>query len=287
MESSYCMDNRLKNEKAIIILSFDDGRKDQLRIAQYLQEQGFPAVFNITPGYLDGKCPELTEIPPMTKEDVRWIAEQPEFEIAAHGNMHENLVSDIVQGKENLLNLLKHQNANRDNGQSSVEKALSICVGFASPGSRMTPIFIKRHEQQLRKIGFSYVRTGNVVYSWKCFRSLCRKVGRIVHMPLLYRLAYEESLNDKEENFCFTSVPIMADTTLKEQKAIINVAIRRNQVCVLMFHSILDKGEKGYRELWTWDNKKFNDLMEYLKERQSKEELSVMTVKQYLNLQAK
>ena len=43
-------------EKIRIVLSFDDGRRDNYRVAKELLEANeIPATFNITSGYLEGK----------------------------------------------------------------------------------------------------------------------------------------------------------------------------------------------------------------------------------------
>lgn len=275
--------NKLKRDRAVIILSFDDGREDQFRIAQYLQEHELPAVFNITTGYLRGDCSKLTKISPMSVEDVRWIAGQREFEIAGHGDLHENTVRDLAKGRENLLKLLRHENRYMKKEYKSAEKGVLNHPGFASPGSKMSPAFVRRHEQQIRKLGYSYVRTGSAVRTLRVFRLICRKIGRVVHLPFLFKIAYEESLVDRDEKFCFTSIPIMADTTLRETETIIDLAIHRNKLCVLMFHSVFSEGEIGYNELWTWDQKKFERLVHYLREHQEKGELLVLNNWQYLS----
>ena len=254
---------RSENEKktpARVILSFDDGRKDQAEIAGYLKEQGVPAVFNITTGYIEGRCPHIASVPPMSAEDVRWLAGQPLFEVASHGDMHENTVADIAAGREKVFEMLGTEPAG---------------IGFASPDSKMSPAFVERHEEQLKKLGFSYVRTGSSVRTWRPVRIFLRKFGRVVHWPILYRIAYGESLADASEKFCFTSVPVMADTTLKEVKTIVELAARRGKVCVLMFHSISGGGST---DLWTWDRGRFEELVQYLKDRQAEGELAVTTM---------
>lgn len=276
----------LKCDRAVVVLSFDDGRVDQLRTAMYLQEQRVPAVFNITTGYLEGKCPALTDVPAMRIEDVCQISESPLFEVAAHGDLHDNSVRDIMRGRKKILKLLRSDNEeNRAiDGWVMGGSMQTTFIGYASPDSKMSPEFIRSHEKQLRNMGFSYVRTGSAVRTYRIFRKLCRKAGRILHFPLLYKAAYGETLSEMTENFCFTSVPIMADTTFREVEAIIDLAIRRNKMCVLMFHSVLNKGETGYRDLWTWDWNKFEHLVQYLKARQDRSELSVMTIEQFLGL---
>ncbi len=272
--------------KAVVVLSFDDGRADQLRTAMYLQEQRVPAVFNITTGYLEGKCPALTDVPAMRMEDVRQIIENSLFEVAAHGDLHDNSVRDMMRGKEKLLKLFRSDNGSDRGFNERVVggKNTTAFVGYASPNSKMPPEFIRKHEKRLRRMGFSYVRTGSAVRTYRIFRRLCRKAGRLLHFPILYKFAYRESLPEMTENFCFTSVPIMSDTTLREVEAIIDLAVRRNKVCVLMFHSILNKGEIGDQDLWTWDWNKFEHLVQYLKARQDRSELSVMTIEQFLGL---
>ncbi len=255
----YRAENEAKTA-ARVILSFDDGRKDQAELAGYLKEQGVPAVFNITTGYIEGRCPHIASIPPMSAEDVRWIGGQPLFEVASHGDLHRNTVRDITEGRKKLFQMLRTEPGS---------------IGFASPESGMSPAFAERHREQLKKLGFSYVRTGSSVRTWRPVRIFLRKFGRVVHWPILYRIAYGESLADTSEKFCFTSVPVMADTTLKEVKTIVELAARRGKVCVLMFHSISGDGSA---DLWTWDRGRFEELVQYLKDRQAEGELAVTTM---------
>ena len=255
----YRSENETKTA-ARVILSFDDGRKDQAEIAKYLKEQGVPAVFNITTGYIEGRCPHIASVPPMSAEDVRWIAGLPLFEVASHGDLHRNTVRDINEGRKKLFQMLRTEPGS---------------IGFASPESGMSPEFAERHREQLEKFGFAYVRTGSRVRTMRPVRIFFRKLGRVVHQPVLYRIAYGESLADASEKFCFTSVPVMADTTLKEVKTIVELAARRGKVCVLMFHSISGDGST---DLWTWDRGRFEELVQYLKDRQAEGALAVTTM---------
>ena len=128
-------------EKAILVLSIDDGRADMYRLAKdVLIPRKIPATLNITTGKEFFK-----KFPKIKDEELVEIAKYPWFEIANHSRMHTNEADDIINGQKDLCDLLGYD----------YEKSM----GFASPGSEMSMEYIRTNADELKKLGIEYVRT--------------------------------------------------------------------------------------------------------------------------------
>lgn len=83
-------------KKAIVSLSFDDGRKDNYKIFQdILQKYELSATINIATGYIEGKVNAALQ-PAMSIEQIIELSTNELFEIACHGDLHSNDLEDIV-----------------------------------------------------------------------------------------------------------------------------------------------------------------------------------------------
>lgn len=258
--------------KAVVSLSFDDGRGDNWDAFQtILLPMSIPATINITTGYVDGSCPKSlapTDKPALTIEDVRQLAERPLIEIAMHGDCHLNTQEDIAAGRKKLITWLglpeKH------------------CLGFASPGSGLHVDEFVNSDGQLFTEQTSYMRTSLRIKKHRRIRVLCRKIGRILHIPFLYQIAYADTLMDACEDRVVYSIPIMKDTTYEQVKRVVDLAISRRCALTLMFHSILEETEG--EDNWSWNRSRFLSLCEYLKEKEQTEELELLTTRQMLTM---
>lgn len=259
-------------KKAAISFSFDDGRGDNLAVFQgMLIPRGIPATINITTGYIDGSCPENSR--PSTKralsmEDVRLLAENSMVEIALHGDQHQNTESDIARGREKLIEWL-------DLPDSHV-------FGFASPGSGLPVTRFTESESDLFTRKVSYLRTSLRISSFRRVRVLSRKAGRVLHIPLLYRIAYADTLMDSCEDRVIYSVPVMKDTTFGQVKAIVDLAVRRGCALILMFHSIMP--DTAQEDNWSWNTEKFEKLCDYVSALEREDKLKLCTTEQIVNL---
>lgn len=251
--------------KAIVSLSFDDGRDDNLTVFQnILAPMSIPATINITTGYVDGSCPAA--LSPSSKiaisvNDVQRLAASPLVEIALHGDQHLNTEEDIATGREKLIEWL--------------ELPENRVFGFASPGSGLPTEAFTRSESQLFTEQISYLRTSLRIKKYRWIRILSRKVGRIFHIPFLYRIAYADTLMDACEDRVIYSIPVMKDTTYHQVKTIVDLAIRRRCAVTLMFHSILENTDG--EDNWSWKRQDFLKLCEYLKEKTCDGSLEVLT----------
>ena len=97
-------------------------------------------------------------------------------------------------------------------------------------------------------------------------------------MPLLYRIAYADTIMYYRDGKIIYSVPIMRDATLGQVKSIINLCIKNKGSLTLMFHSILSetKGEDN----WTWSRSKFEQLCAWLRRKEEEGLVEVLTSSQ-------
>lgn len=253
---------------AIVTISLDDGRRDSFDYARTLLKQyEIPATINIVTQYVrDGKLDDTLPEPPMSVGQVRILAEDPLFEVAAHGHAHRNDWEDIALGRSELLEWLG--------------KAEETRLGFASPGSGMTGEFIRENQSRLRECGFHYVRTGLSIQSRCGLRLLARKAARIIHSRHLYATAYADTLQSDMRDMTVYAVPVLRDTRLQQLLYLVDRAIERQQCCTLLFHSIVPRGERVVCPVWSWEAERFEALLRALDAKRRAGSLRLMTTMQ-------
>lgn len=258
-------------DKPIVCFSFDDGRLDNYTIAYpILKKYGLSATFNITTGYIEGKLEEgkLTHAKPMTVEMTRNLYQDKNIEIACHGYWHLNTFDDIIEGERRLcadLNISQLYSGGP--------------IGFASPGSSLDLCYYSIIKKNLKKHNIVYVRLSQRYLSMKLIKVLLRKLARLCHLPLFFRLSYQDSLLDRIEDDIIYSVPIMASTTVSEIKELINYAIKEKKSCVLMWHSIVP--DEDIVDNFDFSKEKFERLCHWLK---YKQELGTLFVAKTIDL---
>ena len=258
---------------ASVSLSFDDGRGDNTEILdKLLLPMGIPATLNITTGYVDGSCPREslgTWKTPMTIKDIRRLSADPRIEIAMHGDFHQNSEKDILNGRKKLLAWL-----------GLPQDAL---LGFASPGSGLSPARFRSVKSAKLRSSMIYCRSSLRLNSLVPLRIICRKAGHILHMPILYEVAYHDTVMTEADGQLVYSVPVMRDATVKEVMAIVRSAVRRRGALVLMLHSICESTE--HEDNWSWRRDKLVRLCESLSELELQGKLHLCpTVVQYEQL---
>ena len=241
-----------------ILLSFDDGRKDNYMMAkQILEPLSIPATFNITAGYIQKKIkkedmPSMHE--PMDIEDLKDLANNELFEIAGHGYKHNNDIENLIEGVKVLRNILPEKYKSK--------------MGIVSPSSRFDVNIIEGCIDKFKKNNIVYLRTGkrsNKLLVITLAKRVIRKINKYLHIPLIYSWIYNESFIKKEDNFIVYSIGIYKYNKLKEVKKIIQNAIKRDKSYIFTFHSILKPGEDFYEDLYTWDYNDFYELCIFLK----------------------
>ncbi len=252
----------MKNTKSRIVLSFDDGRKDNYELAvPVLQKYGLTATFNIATAYVDGEISiedSPCHNPSMSVDNVKDLNNWG-FEIACHGDCHKNDFDDIERGLKKLISWLEWKDDHKP--------------GFASPNSNLCVKSIKDEENKYESM-FSYVRVSS--YGKEAFgERVIRKLSHLSHSDYLYCKAYNNHIGGIQDGFIATSVPIVNNATTSQVKSLINMAMRSNQDCILMLHSIVKKGNPFCDDMWRWDCEKFDCLCNWLKNEQDKGALIV------------
>jgi len=249
-----------------VILSFDDGRKDNYRVAkEVLLPMGIPATFNITTGYILNDIDDKDKPgphKPMSLNELKELSEYALFEIAGHGYRHDNEVDNLVQGVKRLRELLPDKEI----------------VGIASPRSQFELSKLKDAEQIFKKNNICYLRISNDYSKMSKWKIVVRRINRIFHIPAIYRWVNQDSLVD-DCDFLLHSVPVIRDNRLKEITKLIDVMAekykKQDKSCVLMFHSILKPGEEYYEDLFSWDYDIFYQLCRYLLSKSREDMISI------------
>lgn len=250
-----------------IALSFDDGRKDNYRVAkEILEPLNIPASFNITTGYIQRTIEEKDKPSahePMTMEEVKDLKEKDLFEIAGHGYTHDNEQKNLIKGVNELRNILNFN-----------EKK----IGIASPHSEFDLSGIEKFKTECKKNNINYLRISHRFKKNFLIRKIIRKINRKLNIPFLYYYVYKDTDVKKTDEFLLYSVPIIKDNKINEVKYLIEKAIESDKSYILMLHSILKPGEIYYDDLFTWDYNDFKELCEFLKELENNNKIKITKV---------
>lgn len=235
-----------------IALSFDDGRKDNLRVVhEILTPLQIPATINITTEYVECFGCEDTPCsnPPMTKNEVIKLARLPIIEIAGHGKRHHNELENLLEGVKELRQWCNMKK-----------------IGIASPCSKLSFEEISQFKKCFLENEIGYIRLGDRINHFTLIKKCIRKINQYLHSPSVFGWIYKDTLLGKEDIFVLFSVPVLKRTSLNEVKYLVEKAVDKDQPLILMFHSILKQKEDFYDDTWTWDYDDFYKLCRYLKE---------------------
>ena len=259
-------------QQALIGLSFDDARADTFLYGYpILKKYKLPATFNITTGFIKGECRDFVNdwVKPMTIGMVKELYADPAVEIAGHGYKHQNDINDIKQGIDELCKILGTDNLCKDTN------------GFASPGSGLTPEVFQQMRHASNAHPISYARMSLRNQSNIMLKTLARKISRIIPTPFFYRYAYQDTLMDAAPIGVLYSIPVLSSVTVNQLKAILYEAIKTKKTCILMFHSIVEKGNA--QDNWEYEVNKFDALCHFLKDKQDEGLLRVETTMEIVN----
>ena len=199
----------------------------------------------------------------MSVEMLKNLLSDSDMEIAGHGYYHQNSKEDIIKGVESLCELLE---------TDSLYKGAN---GFASPYAGLSKKELNKIWKDLQSSHITYVRLSLRYKTYKLCKILARKLSRIIKCPFLYSWAYKDTLMDKVSEGLLYSIPVLATVTFEQLKAVIKKAIKEKNACILMFHSIVEKG--NISDNWDYEIDKFESLCAYLADCQGKGLLEVAT----------
>lgn len=250
-------------EKAIVSIAFDDGSKVDTDAIELMNQLNIPATFFICTGFVENKM-EMGDILPMSMAEVMALSQDSRYEIASHGYYHKNNIVDIRRGIKRLEELGMYDS--------------NYKIGFASPGSELQPAEIRSRAPLYKKNKIAYVRIGSRFTSHPVWRLLCRRGSRILRLNSLFSCAYRETLMQERDGMIIYSVPVLHEIEAKQICHLIDIAIQEKKLCVLMFHSITNKQEKGYHSHWAWETKRFASVIHYIARKRELGQLEIHTV---------
>lgn len=256
----------INNRVSKVILSFDDGRKDNIDVAKkVLEKYNLKATFNITTGYIDNTI-DVKERPcvnpALTINDVAELRKNTLFEIAGHGQDHLNDLEDWKKGINKLKQWL---------GENWGKEG----IGVASPHCGISEQSIDIQRNNIRECGITYVRIG-LRNQNSLKQRVISKLSYITHSKLLFYISAKRSLQIVGSNMHVYSIPVLHNHTIRQLKYTIMKAEMLNLDCVFMFHSIMTAQDRYYNDLWTWDVKKFEELCRWLKAEQDNNRIQVI-----------
>ena len=247
-----------------IILSFDDGRRDNLRAAQeILVPLGIPATMNLTTGYIDGSAREERHPgpnPALSMEEARELASLPNIEIAGHGWEHLNTMEDLQKGVTTLREWFPER----------------TIAGLASPNSILREEEILFQQAAYEAMGLSYVRIGaGATYSG--IRRVMGKLSRMIPSKWLFITSNKGAIAHTLDRFVLTAVPVMRQPPSGQVEALVRYCAKHDYDLILMFHSIVKAGEDFHEDTWSWDYDDFAKLCKTLQNMQQANEITLAT----------
>lgn len=243
--------------KGTIVLSIDDGNRDDFRIYEnVLSKLNIPATFNIITDSIGHKeC--------LTKEQLKSIYENPLMEIAAHGHTHSNDEEDVLKGIDLLNEWL---------GISKND------IGFASPYSKMTNDFIRENEGHLKSLGLLYARTGYNPHPNARHKELINELkSKGEHQYIIDNIP---QLTYSFDGMCINSAVVLHDTNLDDLKRMVELSEEEKALIVFMFHRTSKKGEEKYDSPWSYDYDLFQEFAEYLAQKRNNGEIEILSTKE-------
>lgn len=250
-----------------IALSFDDGRKDNYRVAKEIFEPlNIPASFNITTGYIEKNINDVdkpSNHEPMTIDEVKELSKNNLFEIAGHGYKHDNQVENLIYGVDILRKMLSKD---------------KMPIGIASPRSEFDVDMIRECKKDFLNANIAYLRVSKRFKKCSIFRKIIRKINGYFNIPILYYFVYKDTNIEKKDDFILYSVPILKNNKLKEVKYLVKRAIKENKSYIFMLHSILKPNEEYYSDLFSWDYNEFYKLCEFLKKMENENKIKICKV---------
>jgi hypothetical protein len=248
-------------DKAIVTITFDDGRRDNYKVAKELLDRyEIPATFYIVTAFIENKK-QIGKNGPLSREEMEFLVNNDLFEIAVHSDYHTNDFNDIRVGANKLRDWYKNLDE----------------LGFASPHSEMDKDQVVENKELWKELNIKYVRIGNNFRKFYWPEKIIAKLAKMTKSKLLFRLVYRSSFMDTTNDYALVCVPIMNENTFEQIKSLIDSAVKLKKWVILSFHTIGFPDDLGYNSMWCWDYYKFEKLCQYLSELKNNGKLSVLT----------
>jgi hypothetical protein len=251
-----------------IMLSFDDGRKDNYEIVfPMLRKYGFTASFHIVTGFVDGTA--TAKFNTMSIDNVKEMAKEG-HDISSHGDRHKNTEEDLRTSLQKLQ-------------AWGIDKTPLL---FSSPYSEIYEGNIEDYLDMLKNNRIEYVRSGvqirrkGLLYMVLEFVQLWTKSKRLyyyLNKPNIMKLV-------EGNNTGIGGIWVIKSSCVKRQNKVGQLLylikkLQTNDVVCFLFHSVLPKktiGKDGY----TFSVEKFELFLKCLKD---DEDITVLNISEYTN----
>ena len=243
--------------------SFDDGRADFWSVFEHLRNLGYAFTLNVTTGYVDKTSPiaqRPSDKEALSIEQIKQIAKYNLAEIALHGNDHNNDTQNIIEGDRKLRAWLNIPESTK--------------LGYASCYSKRT---VQSYlEDEWMQSNTTYMRASFRIASFRFLRVWARKIGHFIPVPLLFNLAYGDTIMKKEDNrrvlYC---LPVTNEMRVFQLKALIKKAMKEEGCLIFMMHSICE--DMRCEDDWSYPKKRFDELLAWIEEQRNAGKLLVST----------
>jgi len=257
--------------KAIVSLSFDDGREDTYRVAYRIMERhGLRGTIHVTTGYVDKTWENgrfNSSAGPVTVQQLEEMKFHG-FEISSHGDKH------VTEKKDLLESIKKLREWGFVEGQA----------GFSIPKSQMSEQEVLPFTEFLRENGVAYMRGGR---SRKCY-SLSSKALYVLYnasrLQKFYDLFNRHNLlarsgENRFNRYLLPAVVIRGEDNPGMVSKFIENNARGDNWIILMLHGIQNKGDENYeKDQWSWSSDKFEQLCGQLEAMSEEGRISVMPI---------
>lgn len=259
-------------QKAIISLSFDDGREDAYRMAyKIMRKYDLIGTLHVPTGYVDGTWKNnnwKTAKGPTNVEQLKELSDYG-FEISSHGDKH-------ITDKEDLKNSIKKMRE---------WKIIGDKLGFSIPGSYLPETEKESFVEFLKLNNVVYMRGGRSINCYSFLSKIYYVIYNVTKSKLFYSLFNHYNcidINNKVNSYKLPSVVIRygdkADVItdfIKKQKS---------KWIIFMFHGIQNKKENTYgKDAWCWDVDEFEKLCINLREMADNGEVCVKPILDVIN----
>jgi len=242
-----------------IILSFDDGRKDNYEYAYKLMlKYGVKASMHISTKFIAENDPDyisLEEALEMNKAG---------FDFSSHGHEHVNEKHDLAQSLVCL----------KDWGLIDGEN-----IVFCSPGCKIYEKNFPQYREMLDSNGVEHVRTGVSIRRNGFFYIVLYWCQKIFKSKRIFYLRNKNNLHKiNEPEYFIKSVTIKFDNSIKDLEYFIN-KMQDGDVAVFMFHSIMPERKIKNKNTWSFSVEKFEAFLQFITE---KKDIEILTIKEYI-----
>ena len=237
-----------------VVFSFDDARLDTYTTAYpILKRYSLPFTVNVVSDFVVNQekytCFVSGDNKSITPQQLV-ECQKDGNEIACHGHSHKNDVQDVLDNIEALAEFGLDKN---------------LIVGFASPESYVTEKNTFGMDKLVEDGVLKYVRSGIQIRREGLIYTAFSVLERITHSKTLFRYLNRKNIISNV-GWLLPSVAITRYTTVRQLMHFID-KLKDGESVILMFHSVLNKGDVGYgKDDWYFDAKKFEELCEKLKE---------------------